>query len=130
MKSYPKNVETLNMLGWALLQSGQLEQAFQIWNRSLTIDPKNASTREAIIRAHMDVGKAFRSRGMHTQALVHFKALMKHLPKNPEVLLEIGHTYMSKGDKRSAVLALEQVMQLDPKNRAAKQFIADMKLRI
>ena len=129
MKLYPKNSEVLNMLGWSLLQSGQYEQAFQIWNRSLTIDPKNASTREAIIKARMDVGKAFRSRGMHTQALVNFKALLKYLPQSAEVYLEIGQTYMSKGDKRSAAIAFEQVMQLDPKNRSAKQFMSDMKLR-
>lgn len=129
LKSYPKNVEVHNMLGWALLQSGQVEQSFQIWNRSLTIDPNNNSTREAIVKARMDMGKLCRNRGMHTQALVHFKALLRFLPKSAELFLEIGHTYMTKGDKRSAALAFEQAIALDPKSRAARQFLSDMKLR-
>ncbi|MBN1867991.1 tetratricopeptide repeat protein [Candidatus Sumerlaeota bacterium] len=128
-RKYPKNIEVLNMLGWALINSGHPEQAFQIWNRSLSIDPKNTNTREAIIKARMSMGKVFRSRGMHTQSLVNFKALLRFIPRSPEVYMEIGQTYMYKGDKRSAAQAFDMVLKLDPKNRAAKQYLSDMKLR-
>lgn len=129
LKKHPKNIEALNMLGWSLLNAGQIEQAFQIWQRSLAIDPKNHSTQEAIIKARMSVGRAFRNRGMHTQSLVHFKALLRFTPKSSEVFMEIGETYMLKGDKRSAAQAFSMVLQLDPKNRDAKQRLSDMKLR-
>lgn len=130
LKKFPKNIEALNLMGWSLLNAGRIEQAFQTWNRSLAIDPKNHSTSEAIIKARMSVGRAFRKRGMYTQSLVHFKALLRFTPKSSEVYMEIGETYMLKGDKRSAAQAFKQVISLDPKNREARQRLSDMKLRV
>ncbi len=129
MRDYPKNIEVLNLMGWAYLNSGHIEEAFQIWNRSLAMDPKNHSTREAIIKGRMAMGRAFRSRGMHTQSLVHFKALLRFSPKSPEVNYEIGQTYLLKGDKRSAAMAMRRVLELDPKNREARHALSEMKLR-
>jgi len=77
----------------------------------------------------MSVGRAFRNRGMYTQALVHFKALIRYTPNSAEVYMEIGETYLLKGDKRSAAQSFTMAMQLDPKNREAKQRLSDMKLR-
>lgn len=130
VKKHPKNIEGLNMLGWSLLNAGQIEQAFQTWNRSLAIDPRNHSTKEAIIKARMSVGRAFRNRGMHTQSLVHFKALLRLTSDSPEVYMEIGETYLAKGDKRSAAKSFYQVIKLDPKNRDARQRLSEMKLRV
>lgn len=127
---FPKNIEVLNLLGWAFLNSGHIGESFQTWNRSLAIDPKNYSTREAMIKGRMSMGRAFRNKGMHTQALVHFKALIRFTPKSPEVHMEIGQTYMLKGDKRSAAMAFRKVLSLDPKNKMAKQSLSDMKLRV
>jgi tetratricopeptide (TPR) repeat protein len=126
---YPKNIEALNMMGWSLLNAGKIEEAFQIWGRSQAIDPKNHSTSEAIIKARMSMGRAFRNRGMYTQSLVHFKALMRFASQSAEVYMEIGETYMLKGDKRSAAQAFNQAMILDPKNRMAKQRLSELKLR-
>ncbi len=126
---YPKNIEVLNLRGWAYLNDGQIEAAFQTWNRALTLDPRNHATREAVIKARMSIGRAFRKKGMHTQALVQFKALLRLDPKSAEANLEIGKTYMEKGDRRSAAQAFAQVMRLDPKNTAVKQYVSDMKLR-
>lgn len=128
-KKYPKNIEVLNHLGWAYVNGGQVERAFQVWQRALSIDPKNYSTRESIIKARMSIGKAFRNKGMYTQSLVHFKALLKFAPRSPEVLMEIGQTYQLKGDKRSAAQAYQRVAQIDPKNAEARQLLSDMRLR-
>ena len=85
------------------------------------MDPKNISTREALIKGRLAMGRAFRNKGMYTQSLVHFKALLLAMPKSPEVHMEIGQTYMQKGDKRSASLEFQKVLEMDPKNREAKQ---------
>ena len=128
-KQFPKNIEVLNLLGWAHLNAGHIEDSFQVWQRSLAMDPNNYSTRENILKARMQVGKAFRNKGMYTQSLVHFKALLRFAPKSAEVHMEIGQTYMLKGDKRSAAEAFKMVMQLDPKNAEARQNLSNMKLR-
>src|SRR5690606_13353305 len=43
-RKHPKNVEVLNLLAWAELNSGSVDKAFNTWNKSLAIDPKNPST--------------------------------------------------------------------------------------
>ncbi|MFB3895940.1 MAG: tetratricopeptide repeat protein [bacterium] len=123
------NLEILNMLGWAYLNSGKVDESFSIWNRCLSIDPKNTMARDNIISGHLTVGKKLRERGLFNAALVHFKSVLKYLPSKPEVHLEIGNTYAMKGDYRSAVACWQTVLQLDPKNKIAKKAIAETRFR-
>lgn len=126
---HPKNIEVLNLLGWAMVNTGQVDQGFAIWRRALALDPKNFSTKDNIIRAHLMVGKKLRENGLYTPALVHFKALLRYLPDSPEVFFEIGTTYFMKGDNRSAYIEFERVLKLDPKNKLAKKALSELKLR-
>ncbi|MCB2153623.1 tetratricopeptide repeat protein [bacterium] len=128
-RKHPKNIEVLNMLGSAHLSSGQVDSAFNMWNRSLSIDPKNSATREIIVRAHLTLGKQYRQKGLFTPALVHLKKLLRYLPGSAEVFLEIGATYDMKGDTRSAQQAYQQVMQIDPKNKIARKALNDLRMK-
>ncbi len=128
-RKHPKNTEVLNLLGWALLNNGEREGAFAAWKRSMSIDPKNPSTREQLVTAHLKVGRAFRNKGIFTQALVHFKQLLTLMPRSPEVHLEIAATYDMKGDVRSAGNAYRQVMALDPKNKTAQKALNDLRMK-
>ena len=128
-KSNPRNVEVLNLLGWALLNSGQVDNAFSVWKRSLAIDKNNASTKDNLVRAHLSLGKKLRESGLYTPALVHFKALLRYMPKSAEVHFEIGSTYSMKGDIHSAMREFNTTLQLDPKNKLAKKAISALKLR-
>jgi len=129
LQAHPKNVEVLNLLGWALLNSGQVDNAFNIWQRSLAFEPSNPTTKDNLVRAHLSLGKKLRENALYTSALVHFKALLKYLPKNPEVHFEIGSTYSMKGDLPSALREFNTTLQLDPKNKLAKKAISALKLR-
>lgn len=126
-RKHPKNTEVLNLLGWALLNNSQKDNAFSCWKRSMAIDPKNPQTLEQLVRAHLQMGKAFRSKGIFTQALVHFKQLLALMPKSAEVHLEIAATYDMKGDVRSAVQEYNAVLELDPKNKAARKAVNDLR---
>lgn len=128
-RKHPKNTEVLNTLGWALLNNGKKDEAFASWKRSMSIDPANAQTRETLVRAHLEMGKAYRKQGIFTQALVHFKHLLSLMPRSAEVHLEIAATYDMKGDVRSAVGEYERVMALDPKNKVAKKALTDLKMK-
>ncbi|MCD6386581.1 tetratricopeptide repeat protein [Candidatus Sumerlaeota bacterium] len=125
----PKNVDVLNMLGWALLNAGQVDAAFNAWKKSLQIDPKNAATRDNLIRAHLSLGKRLRENGLYTPALVHFKALLKYLPRSPEVHFEIGSTYLLRGDIPSAYNEFNTVLKIDPRNKLAKKALSELKLK-
>jgi tetratricopeptide (TPR) repeat protein len=127
-KKHPKNVEVLNLMGWAYLNNGEHDRAFKTWTRSLQADPKNTTTRDNIIRARLEVGKRMRERGIFMKSIVHFKELLKFLPKSPEVHYEIGMTYLGMGDRRSAVSSFNMVLKLDPKNKNAKKAISDLRL--
>lgn len=125
---HPRNVEVLNSLGWSLLNSGKVDQAFLAWNKSMSIDPKNPMTKENIVRAHLTLGKQYRQKGMFTPALVHLKKLLRYI-QSPEVYMEIGATYDMKGDTRSAKQAYQQVLELDPKNKLARKALNDLRLK-
>lgn len=127
-EKHPKNVEVLNMQGWALLNAGEIEQAFDVWNKSLIVDPKNPQAKENIVRAHLALGKQFRTKGMFTPALIHLKKLLRYT-KSAEVFMEIGATYDMKGDKRSARQAYEQVLVFDKNHKQARKALTDLKMR-
>jgi tetratricopeptide (TPR) repeat protein len=128
-KKHPKNTEVWNLMGWALLNSNQKDQAFNAWKRSLSIDPKNPETRKHLVNAHLMLGKAFRSKGIFTQALVHFKQLLSLMPRSAEVHMEIAATYDMKGDVRSAAQEYNTVLQLDPKNKVARKALNDLRMK-
>lgn len=123
------NTQILNMLSWALLNNGDIDQAFLNWQRALNMDPKNYTIRESIIKARMDLAKKCRISGQFTPALVHFRRLAQLIPKSPEVHFEIAQTYLAQGDQRLAFRELQIVMQLDPKHRDAKKLISELRLR-
>lgn len=129
LKKNQKNTEAWNLLGWAYLNDGKKDKGFSSWKRSLVIDPKNPSTREQLVRAHISMGKAFRNKGIFTQALVHFKQLLSLMPRSAEVHLEIAATYDMKGDVRSAAQEYEQVLKLDPKCKVARKALNDLRMK-
>lgn len=126
---HPRNVEVLNLMGWALLNGRQKEKAFAVWKRSMSIDPRNPSTREQLVRANLLMGKSYREKGLFTHALVHFKQLLSLMPDSAEVHLEIAATYDMKGDVRSAVAEYNEVLKLDPKNKVAKKAVTDLRMK-
>lgn len=128
-QQYPNNVEVLNLLGWSLINSGQVDLSFRTWQRSLQLDGKNAETRNNIVQARLSLAKRCRNSGQYTVALVHLKELLKLLPKSDEVFFEIGETYRMKGDVRSAIAPYNRALAINPKNKPARKALSEMKLR-
>lgn len=128
-RKWPRSVEVLNLLGWAMLNGGQVDDAFTIWRKARTIEPKNHQITESLIKAHMSMGRTMREKGLFTPCLVHFKALLRYLPDDSDVLFEIAETYRMKGDERSAAAEYQKVLKLDPKHRGARVGLSQLKLR-
>ena len=123
------NMDLMNKLGQAYLNIGKIDEAFSIWNRILSVDPKNQTAKLSVVDGHKQVGKKLRDRGLFNAALVHFKSLLKFQPDDPQVHLEIGNTYSQKGDFRSALASWQTVLQLDPKNKEAKKALSETRFR-
>lgn len=126
---HPRNADIVNQLGWAYLNFGKFELAFTTWRRGLAADPGNYGIKDSVMRARMAVGRKMKERGHFTQALVHFKELIKLMPDAWEVYLEIADTMMRKGDRRTALTAYQKVLEFDPKNKAAKRAISDIRMK-
>jgi tetratricopeptide (TPR) repeat protein len=128
-KKHPRNIEVMNMLGWALLNSGKVDDAFMAWRKAKVIDPTNYQITESLIKAHMAMGRSLREKGLYTPCLVHFKALDRYQPNNDEVHYEIGKTYQMKGDERSAYIEYQKVLVINPKHKLARNGLSSLKLR-
>lgn len=127
-KQHPKNVEVLNLLGWAYLNSNEHDRAFQTWRRSLVIDPNNQDTKQSIIKARMDLANSMRERGQFTYALVHYKELSRMIPDSEEVFVEIAKTFQLRGDKRSAEREYRRVLSINPASKAARKALSELRL--
>src|SRR5690606_17457003 len=53
----PRNLDIVNQLGWAYLNSGKFELAFNTWRRGMAGDPRAQIIRDSVARARMAVGK-------------------------------------------------------------------------
>ncbi len=128
-KKFPRNIEVMNMHGWALLNNGKVDDAFMAWRKARTIDPKNPQITESLVKAHMAMGRTLRDRGLFTASLTQLKALLKYLPTSDEVHYEIGKTFAMKGDESSAFQEYTKALELNPKNREARHGLSALKLR-
>jgi tetratricopeptide (TPR) repeat protein len=130
LSEQPENIEVLNALGWAYLNSNQANKAFSTWKKALKIDPRNQSALSNMVQGHLSVARSLRTQKAFGPALVHLKSVLKLMPDQPEVFMEIGNTYLMKQDYQSAIENWEKVVELDPKNRLAQQAIREARNRI
>jgi len=128
-KKFPRNTEVLNLLGWALLNNGKVDQAFMMWKKGLSIDRTNMQLIESMIKAHMSMGRILREKSLYTPCLKHFKELLRFQPDSDEVHYEIGQTYQLKGDQRAAFASYKKVLALNPKHKAVRHSLSSLKLR-
>lgn len=128
-KKFPKNIEVLHHLGWAQLNNQQVDIAFRTWNRGIKLDPKNFQVKEALIKAHMMMGRALREKSLYIKSLVHFKALARFMPDSDEVHFELGRTYQIQGDLRSSFMEYQKVLKINPKHKQARSALSELKLR-
>lgn len=128
-KKHPRNIEVMNLLGWAMLNAGKIDEAFTNWRKARVLDPKNYQIQESLIKAHMTMGRMLRDKGLFTPSLVHFKALIRLMPDSAEVHYEIGKTYQAQGNERSAYQQYIKTIELDPKHREARIGVSALKMR-
>ncbi len=128
-KKNPRNLEVMNLLGWALLNGGKVDDSFIVWRKANAIDPRNPQIITSLTQAHMSMGRMLRDKGHYTPSLVHFKALQRYQPDNAEVHFEIGKTYQLQGNERSAYQEYNLTIKLDPKHKESRIALSSLKLR-
>jgi len=97
MSASPKNSRFVHLYGAALGLSGDREGAQLAFIRALELDPSNSA---AIIHlARMDW-----VRGEHDKTISYLETKVKEYPENYELMVELGQTYVLKGQLSKALL--------------------------
>jgi arylsulfatase A-like enzyme/Tfp pilus assembly protein PilF len=109
----PDNKVALTALATTtLLYAKQVDKAFELYERSLEIDP----TQE---EAHYYVSRILSFRGDHEGARRHAEAILEVQPQSVLAYYELGRYYMRVGEPDTAREHYERALQLDPSNTPA-----------
>lgn len=101
----PKLLETVEMLGAALIASGNREKAAEAWERAIALDPANLETRRRLANAYAD-------NYLTDSAIRHFEFLAERSsPADRAAALQrIAHLHSSAGHPGKALEALERAL--------------------
>lgn len=122
-----EDVDFLCQLGWAYLNTNKINDAFHMWNRALKLAPGKGQVRDHLIRGNVTIAKRLRDQKIYQQSLAHFKTALRFDPKNVEVHLMVAETYFDMRKFAAAVQGYEKVLEIDPRNKAAKQGVRESK---
>ncbi|HPA44445.1 MAG TPA: tetratricopeptide repeat protein [bacterium] len=121
------DVDFLCQLGWAYLNTSRINEAFHMWNRALKVSGGKEQVKDHIIRGNITIGKRLRGQNIHQQALAHFKNALRFDPANLDVRGLIAETYFEMRKFPAALKEYEKILELDPRNKVAKQGLREAK---
>lgn len=116
-KLEPNNTNILNDLGYAYLQSGEAEQAADLFKKTLEIDPRNK-------RANNNLALALGYDGNLKES---FRILQSTMPES-EALATLGYLAAQSGKTDIAVRAYSRALTLEPENKSAAEALTQLAL--
>lgn len=90
VRSYPMSPWALNVLGGALLEAGEHEEALKILRRSVALKKDNAESRGGL-------GQCYLACGRFKEAAAELEEAVKLNPQNPVTRNTLGAAYMNMG---------------------------------
>jgi len=119
----PESAETRNVLGLALAERGELDQAIVEFRRALALDPDNGA-------AHWHLGAALASRGGHAEATTHLERAVQLQPRNSQAHSDLGLVLAMQGKFDEAEGHLAQALALDPQAEDARRNLEIVRRRL
>ncbi len=116
----PKDIDTLERLGFLLSELSDYRGAFKTFERLLRLDASRTKARRELV----NVALAIR-RFPHARAHLE-EYLLKANPNDPELLELLGKCQESMLDFDKAVASYEQAIELDPKQVSTYGLLADL----
>ncbi len=107
LKKAPKNPRALTLYAILLQDRERYEKSLQILRKSISIDPDQPATLNAL-------GSAYRVLGQFEEAIVAFEKAVALEPKSAEILNNMGVTYREAGYFDEAVDCYERALELNP----------------
>ncbi len=119
----PRQAQTLNEEGLALLTDGEVEQAEEKFRLAVELDLYNSS-------AHNNLGLALLRSKEHYEAAWELQTAMKLAPNAPEPRANLALLYEEIGRTDKAVTEYERVLEIDPSNTIAMHHLARAYVKI
>ena len=108
LKTDPNNAETLNHLGMLYKAAHQFKEAQDYFDRSLKIDPKNASVRTDLASCKFLSGDV-------DGAIAELQKALSYDPNHAGALMNLGIIeYRAKKDSKAAVASWEKLLKTNP----------------
>jgi serine/threonine-protein kinase len=105
----PGHPPTLNNLGNALKDRGQLDEAISAYRTGIEFDPRYALGR-------LSLGNALKARGDLDGAIREYRTAIEFNPKYAPAYSNLGNTMRVRGQPDEAIHAHTKALELDPKN--------------
>lgn len=106
IKIRPQMVYAYNALGMCYLNLGKNTEAITVWEKSLKIDPDNASARDLIARIEKTEERAQQRR--------HLEKTVEKDPEQADAWSRLGNIYLKEKLYDRAINALKKASQLKP----------------
>ena len=103
----PQKARPYNNLGVALASVGRVNEAYQMYRRSLQIKPDYAT-------AHYNLGYTLAKNDHFKEGLVHLNESLRLEPNNKDTLNDIGVVMVMQGRLNEAVDHFKEVLRLNP----------------
>jgi len=116
-------------LAWAHLHSGDHDNAFKTWRKSLRVHKNEPQIKDSMVRAHLQTGKNLYENGHFTPAVAHLKRALATDPKNSEAYDLLAQIYLDRGDHDTAIKMWTKALRLNPKNKQIQKLIRAAKLK-
>ena len=92
LESYPKCVEVYKLLARALVQQQEYQDALDLFQRVLSVDPND-------FIAHVGISDCYRETGAIAEAIWHLERAFEQVPSNQDLQDEIKKLYVQRGEK-------------------------------
>lgn len=154
-KLYPQAPRIHYQLALAYITGNQVNKSFNQLHEAVDLDPnfleanfllaqlelKTGDTESALIllkqvtvrqpdliQAKIYLADAYRLQGDYNDALAIYKQLEKALPRDPDIPLLAGSTFVQQLNEAAARQEFDLALQIDPKNLSAQEEIAQLDL--
>jgi len=129
----PNSDHVLAAYAYSLQHVGRLEEAIEFYKRAIRLDP--IPPRWFLF----GLGRSYRDAGRYEEALATFKKVLKRVPNNHWVFMELTITYSISGREEEARASAAEALKINPKlsaeyfvnrwpykNQAYKEYLIDI----
>jgi Flp pilus assembly protein TadD/peroxiredoxin len=120
LRLQPDDPEVYYNFGMLYVQQGQLQQAADYLQKAITLRP-------VYPEALNNLGVLYVRNGDYGHAEEQFKTCIRLMPSFDQSYLNLARVYVIRHDKQQAVQTLEQLLALQPENRAALEAMEMLK---